>query len=111
MAQNLVEEALSAVTLAVRLCFAMLCGRHNPLKPPGSLALILANRFLIMSNNKEMSYMAKQAKRRFGINGTLFYLRDKFSKDEQRLRCGDARPLRAAHLLTCQLAERGIAHG
>ena len=55
--------------------------------------------------------MAKQAKRRFGINGTLFYLRDKFSKDEQRLRCGDARPLRAAHPLTCPLAERGIAHG
>ena len=55
--------------------------------------------------------MAKQAKRRFGINGTLFYLRDKFSKDEQRLRCGDARPEAVAHLLTCQLAERGIAHG
>ena len=34
-----------------------------------------------------------------------------FSKDEQRLRCGDARPLRAAHPLTCPLAERGIAHG
>ena len=34
-----------------------------------------------------------------------------FSKDEQQLRCGDARPEAVAHLLTCQLAERGIAHG
>jgi len=55
--------------------------------------------------------MAKQASRASASMARSFTYETTFSKDERRLRCGDARPLRAAHPLTWPLAERGIAHG